>query len=164
MAAVSGEGTRQPAGTAWRRGGFLPLALLAAALLAPGCSKGPVKYPEVRARDAEVVVSLDGVEAGSGRFLTYRAAEGKRVDFFVYRDSAGGAHAVLDACRTCYRWKKGYVRVGDEVVCVKCDMRFKIDGLAQGSGSCVPIQVRSTRRGGSLVIPAAELEAGARYF
>ena len=43
-------------------------------------------------------------------------------------------HAVLDACRTCYRWKKGYALDGREVVCLKCDMRFKLDSLAQGPG------------------------------
>lgn len=144
---------------------MLPLALLAASLLlASGCSGKPAKYPEARARGAEVVVSLDDVGAGSGRFFTYRAAGGTLVDFFVYRDSAGAAHAVLDACRTCYRWKKGYVQDGDEVVCVKCDMRFELDGLARGSGSCVPIQLRSELRGESLIIPAAELESGAKYF
>ena len=47
---------------------------------------------------------------------------------------------MLDACRTCYRWKKGYVLAGKEVVCLKCDMRFKLDSLAQGTGSCVPVR------------------------
>ena len=55
-------------------------------------------------------------------------------------------HAVLDACRTCYRWKKGYVLDGKEVVCLKCDMRFKLDGLAQGTGSCVPIALKTEQR------------------
>jgi len=72
--------------------------------------------------------------------------------------------AVLDACRTCYRWKKGYVLDGKEVVCLKCDMRFKLDSLAQGTGSCVPVALNTEQRGGILIIPVTELEAGARFF
>ena len=128
------------------------------------CAREAAKYPEVRARDGFVTADASGIASESGRFFTYRADGGKRVDFFVYRDSAGAPHAVLDACRTCYRWKKGYLLDGNEVVCVKCDMRFKLDALAQGTGSCVPIQVKSELRGNSLIIPVSELEAGARYF
>lgn len=150
------------------RTGLRAVALVALGLLLEGavggCDRDTAKYPEMRARDASVVVDLSGIGAGSGRFLTYRSRTGKKVDFFVYRESSGVPHAVLDACRTCYRWKKGYALDGTEVVCLKCDMRFKLDGLAQGTGSCVPIAVTAEQRGDTLRIPAAELEAGARYF
>jgi len=43
-------------------------------------------------------------------------------------------------------------------------MRFKLDSLTQGTGSCVPIGLNSQQRGETLAIPAAELEAGARFF
>lgn len=142
------------------------LPLLALLLLAhgPGCSGNNAKYPEIRARDGVVSVALEGLAPGAARFHTYRSPSGKKVDFFVYRDSAGEPHAVLDACRTCYRWKMGYVLDGGEVVCLKCEMRFKMDSLAQGSGSCVPIAVKSAAREAVLEIPVAELEAGARFF
>lgn len=149
--------------TAMRRSRGLALAAVLLATLA-GCSREEAKYPEVRARGGEVVVDLAGIGSGSGRFFTYRAGGGKRVDFLVYRQSSGAPHAVLDACRTCYRWRKGYLLSRGEVVCIKCDMVFKLDDLAQGTGSCVPIQVQAEHRGETLVIPAAELEAGARYF
>lgn len=144
---------------------FLALALFASLQgTGAGCARDTPKYPEVHTRDGVVTVELAGIGAGGGRFHSYRSASGKMVDLLVYRDSAGAPHAVLDACRTCYRWKKGYLLDGPEVVCVKCDMRFKLDGLAQGTGSCVPIQLTSEPRGTSLAIPAPELEAGARYF
>ena len=129
-----------------------------------GCAREKTKYPEIRVREAGVSVELAGIGAGSGRFHTYRSGSGKLVDFFVYRESSGVPHAVLDACRTCYRWKKGYVLEGDVVVCLKCDMRFKLDGLAQGAGSCVPIHVRTERHADTLIVPVSELEAGARFF
>lgn len=129
-----------------------------------GCSGKVARYPEVRALDGAVTIDLISVGPGSGRFLTYRSGSGKRVDFFVYRDSSGAPHAVLDACRTCYRWKKGYVVDGNEIVCRKCDMRFKLDDLAQGIGSCVPVALETLRQGDTLSIPVAGLEAGARFF
>ena len=130
----------------------------------PGCSRNKPKYPEVSARAGVVTVDMSGIGAESGRFHTYRSSSGKWIDLFVYRESPGVPHAVLDACRTCYRWKKGYVLVGKEVVCLKCDMRFKLDSLAQGTGSCVPVALTSEQRGDMMIIPVAELEAGARFF
>ena len=129
-----------------------------------GCARNTSKYEELRARDGSVAVDLSGIGAESGRFHTYRADSGKKVNFFVYRESSGVSHAVLDACRTCYRWKKGYVLDGKEVVCLKCDMRFKLDSLAQGAGSCVPIVLTAEQRGSTMIVPVAELEAGARFF
>ena len=129
-----------------------------------GCSQETAKYPEVHARDGVITVDLAGIGAESGRFHTYRSNSGKKVDFFIYRESSGVPRAVLDACRTCFRWKKGYALEGKEVVCIKCDMRFKLDSLAQGTGSCVPVALKAESRGDTLVIPVSELEAGARFF
>lgn len=129
-----------------------------------GCARDAAKYPELSARDGIVAIDLSGIGPASGRFQTFRSDTGRLVDFFVFRESTGTPHAVLDACRTCYRWKMGYAIDRDEVVCLKCDMRFKLDGLAAGSGSCVPISLRAEQRGETLVVPAAELEAGARFF
>jgi len=129
-----------------------------------GCARDTTKYAELRARDESLTIDLAGIGAESGRFYTFRSSSGKKVDFFSYRESSGAPHAVLDACRTCYRWKKGYLLDGKEVVCLKCDMRFKLDGLAQGTGSCVPVALKTEQRGDTLIIPVAELEAGARFF
>lgn len=151
-----------------RSRGFRPLLLLALALLphgtGAGCAGNSPKYPELLPRDGFVRVELSGIGAPGGRFHTYRSTSGTRVNFLVYREPSGAAHAVLDACRTCYRWKKGYVLDGTEVVCLKCAMRFKLDSLAQGSGSCVPVALRTELEGTALVIPVAELESGARFF
>jgi uncharacterized membrane protein len=143
------------------------LLLVLAALLhgtGAGCSRNKAKYPEVIPRNEVVAVELSSIGAESGHFHTFRSSSGKLVDFFVYRESSGTPHAVLDACRTCYRWRKGYVLEGKEVVCLKCDMRFKLDSLAQGSGSCVPVALKIEQREETLIIPVTELDAGARYF
>ena len=129
-----------------------------------GCSRNSAKYAELLPRDGVVSVDLSDIGAERGHFHTYRSRSGKKVDFFVYRDRAGAPHAVLDACRTCYRWRKGYVLSGKEVVCLKCDMRFTLDNLAGGSGSCVPIALKGEEQGQSFRIPVDQLEAGASFF
>jgi uncharacterized membrane protein len=132
--------------------------------LLPECSRNRTKYPELTARAGVVTVDLAGIAAGSGRFHSYRSRSGKNVDLFVYREDSGVPHAVLDACRTCYRWKKGYVLDGKEVVCLKCDLRFSLERLAHGTGSCVPIALATEQRGDTLAIAAAELEGATRFF
>jgi len=129
-----------------------------------GCARDKTKHPEMHARDGSVTVDLSAIVPESGRFHTYRSNSGKKIDFFVYRENSGVPHAVLDACRTCYRWKKGYALEGKEVVCIKCDMRFKLDSLAQGTGSCIPIHLKTEQHGDTLIIPVTELEAGVRFF
>jgi uncharacterized membrane protein len=141
----------------------LLLAILLQSVGGSGCGNR-AKYPELIPGNGVVAVDLAGIGAGSGRFHTYRSTSGKRIDLFVYRESSGMARAVLDACKTCYRWKKGYVVAGGEIVCIKCDMRFQLHDLARGSGSCIPIALTSEQEGASLKIPVAELEAGARFF
>lgn len=129
-----------------------------------GCDGRKTKYPEQVAENGVVSVDLSIIGRSYGQFYTYRAATGKKVDFFVYRESSGEPHAVLDACKTCFRWKQGYRLQGAEVVCLKCDMRFKLDDLAHGTGSCVPILVQTVQRGDTMVLPVSELEAGSRFF
>jgi len=138
------------------------VALLQAVCI--GCARDTPKYPEMLPRDGSVTIDLSGIGPENGRFHTYRSNSGKKVNFFVYRERSGVPHAVLDACRTCYRWKKGYILDGKEVVCLKCDMRFKLEGLAQGTGSCVPVTLTTEQRGEALIIPVRELEAGVRFF
>lgn len=149
---------------AWRRA---LLAWVLAVLLAGGgggCARRTSKYPELVPRDGVVSVDLAAIGAGSGQFRAYRTGSAKLVNFFVYRDSGGVPHAVLDACRTCFRWRKGYALEGSSVVCLKCDMHFNLDNLPAGTGSCVPIELKTEREGESLRIPVAALEAGAKYF
>ncbi|HEY5998142.1 MAG TPA: Fe-S-containing protein, partial [bacterium] len=140
-------------------------AALAAILAAAGaCAPAGAKYPEVRAVDGTVSLEAADVAAGSVRFFTFRDDAGRAADFFIYRDSGGTVRAAFDACRTCARWKKGYRLEGGKMVCIKCGMRFELDTLPTGIGSCVPVAVPVERTGGRLVIAAKALEEGERYF
>jgi uncharacterized membrane protein len=130
-----------------------------------GCGRQPnTVYPVLQEKGGLIRVDISAMSTSSCRFFTYPSRSGRNVDYLVYKDSAGTARVTLDACRTCYRWRRGYRLEGEEVVCVKCDMRFPLDGLAEGTGSCVPIKVPAAIEGGTLVISASDLEEGARYF
>jgi uncharacterized membrane protein len=148
---------RRDRSAAWR-------AALAALALLGGCSVRDRGYPVVTPEHGVVPVPLSGIGAGEGRFFAYRAPGGGRAEYLVYRESDGTPRAVLNACRECARWKKGYALEGGSVVCLKCGMRFKIDALAAGTGSCVPIALPATRDGDRILIPVADLEAGTRNF
>lgn len=141
-------------------------ALLATALLlSTGCERMTQSvYPVLTPEEGVIRVDLSVIDNNSGSFFTYPSSSGRNVDYFVYKDSSGTARVVLDACRTCYRWRKGYRLEGDRVVCRKCDMEFSLDVLHQGTGSCIPIRIRSTREDDTLTIPVTELDDGAKYF
>jgi uncharacterized membrane protein len=139
--------------------------LAVAVLLSAGCGRPDQgAYPVLPQEKGMIRVDISDIGNGDGSFFTYPSSSGRNVDYFVYKDSSGTAMGVLDACRTCYRWRKGYRLEGNRVVCRKCDMEFPLDGLAQGIGSCVPIGIRSSTEEETLTIPVTELEAGAKYF
>lgn len=180
LRAVRGKGTF-PVPEACRSGGHGPLSGLGAsrrcslALLAmsvaaalffsTGCgSPRHGVYPVLQEEGGLIRVDLSLIESNSGRFFTYLSPSGRNVDFFVYKDSSGSPRAVLDACRSCYRWKRGYRLEEDHVVCSKCDLRFPLDGLAEGTGACIPIGLPGIREGGTFVISVSDLKAGEKYF
>ena len=142
--------------------------ILTAALMVlswAGCGSGiPEGDSRVRSDGDVVRVSLGEIGEKRGDYFNYTTSSGTRVDFLVYRETSGSYRAVFDACRKCYRWRKGYVIDGDAAVCRKCGERHDLDGLREGRGSCVPIALPSNHEKDSLVIPVSELEAGARYF
>jgi uncharacterized membrane protein len=141
-------------------------ALIVAGLgILSGCGRQPISvYPVLQEKGGLIRVDISGMSDSSCRFYTYPSRSGRNVDYLVYKDNAGTAQVALDACRTCYRWRRGYRLEGEEVACAKCGTRFPLDGLAEGTGSCVPIKVPAAIEGGTLVISSSDLEEGARYF
>ena len=146
---------------------FAPAVICLAAIAVAavwGCARGGTKYPEVRALDGAVSVVTADLPAGSARFFTFRDRTGRTADFFVYRESGGTARAALDACRTCARFRKGYRLESGRMLCIYCGMRFEIDALATGSGSCIPIALPVEHASDRVHIAAEALEEGVRYF
>lgn len=128
------------------------------------CSRGP-DYPRVVAEDGRVRLPLAEVGDGGVHFFTYVAAGGEPVTFLVRTDGDGVVRTHLDACFSCYRYRRGFVVEGERIVCRAC--RYAYD-LAEAEwhyiGACAPIPLPSSVRGGELVIERARLERAARFF
>jgi uncharacterized membrane protein len=141
-------------------------ALIVAGLsLLTGCGQSPISvYPVPPVKGGLIRIDISAMSSSSCRFFSYPSRSGRNVDYLVYKNSAGTARVTLDACRTCYRWRRGYRLEGEGLVCARCGTRFSLDGLAEGTGSCVLIKVPAAIEGDTLVISASDLEAGARYF
>ena len=116
------------------------------------------------ARAEFINIPVAEVDNGKAKFYSYKAANGREVKFFVMKSSDGVYRAALDSCDECYRAKKGYVQVGDQMVCRKCGQSFPSALINEVSGGCNPVPVERTITDGKLIIAARTLESGAAYF
>ena len=129
-----------------------------------GCSRqAPVHQIVVPEGDA-IRITLDAVTDGDVHFFTY-PCEGKNINFFVRTDGTGRLRAHFDACYSCFKYKLGYVREDNQVVCVACRIGYDLyDAVWDYVGACVPISLNSRISGERLVIKRIWLEKGAKFF
>lgn len=138
--------------------------LLAAFLVTAGCSPGPPEYQEVRADGGVVRIVRDAVADGRVHFFTYKH-HGANVNFIVRTDGNGMLHTHFDACFSCYRYKRGFVVEGPDLVCRACRYAYRIsDEVWDLIGACAPITFHFSDDGNSLVIERSVLEKGSRFF
>ncbi len=50
------------------------------------------------------------------------------------------------------------------MTCNKCDKSFRVSGVNDGSGGCMPVPLAHTVAGDQLVLAEADILAGWRYF
>ena len=95
-----------------------------------------------------------------------RTAGGATVPFFAVRDASGRVHVALDACQACAVAKKGYVQAGDAMKCRNCGMTFPVAQITEmgDRGGCHPILLPATASGDAIVVEAADVAAGAKWF
>ena len=111
-------------------------------------------------------VRLAAAEVADGqvRFFTFRH-DGRNVNFLVRTDRGGALRVHLDACFSCYRYRRGFVVEGSDLLCIACRYTYPIaDEVWDFQGACAPIPIRATVGGGELAIERAVLEKAARYF
>lgn len=91
---------------------------------------------------------------------------GVTVRYFAVRGSDGAVRTAFDACEVCYRSRKGYTQVGNDVRCNNCGLSFNIDDLGtenQGKG-CWPAYLSNEVRDGKVFIKNSDLEGGSYLF
>ncbi|UCF67514.1 MAG: DUF2318 domain-containing protein [Acidobacteriota bacterium] len=139
-------------------------SLLVSWLLLQGCGPELPEYQIVEATGDVVRIARSTVADGEVHFFTFKHGD-KNVNFLVRTDGTGLLRAHLDACFSCYRYKRGYVVEGSDVVCIACRLSYRIDDDEWDYiGACAPIPLRSAVDGNSFIVSTAHLERAARYF
>lgn len=113
---------------------------------------------------AGVEISLADLEGGKARHYSWKAPDGKEIRFFAIKSSDGVVRAAFDACDVCWPERKGYRQDGDYMVCNNCGQRFASVRINEVKGGCNPSPLERRIEGTKLVITAADLQTGARYF
>ncbi len=150
----------QVAAAARTRGGSAPT--VAAASGSRNSARSPERTP-VTAEDGVVRLPTADFADGQARFYTYQGGA-KAISFFVLQGSDGALRAAYDACDVCYSFKKGYHQEDDVMVCNNCGNRFPSVRINVETGGCNPSPLKMQVQGDTIVIQAADIEAGARYF
>ncbi|MBG0777874.1 MAG: DUF2318 domain-containing protein [Desulfovibrionaceae bacterium] len=121
------------------------------------------KYERVAPENGVVRIDVSDVDDGRVHYFSY-ASQGKDVRFFVVRSHDGVIRAAFDACDVCWREGKGYAGDGEAVVCNNCGQRFAAQKINEVKGGCNPAPLRRVVDGGTVLIAAADIMEGARYF
>jgi len=153
-----------------KKRGFFPLVIAVLVVLAAAgivgwkvVGGGGGGYPLVAAEAGAVTIPVAQVSDGRAHFFSYRSGDAQ-VNFFVLKSRDGLLRAAFDACDVCYQAKKGYRQEGDVMVCNNCNQQFRSDLINEVKGGCNPAPLARTVEGERIVIAAADLAAGARYF
>ena len=80
------------------------------------------------------------------------------------KSSDGVARAAFDTCDVCFRERRGYRQVGDNMICNNCGRAFPSRDINVLQGGCNPAPIERTVEGDRLVLRASALEQGLVYF
>lgn len=109
-------------------------------------------------------IRIDDVQDGKLHRFAFVSSDGHRVRFFLinrYGPDHPRIGVVLDACMLC--GDDGYIQVGNEVLCVACNVRIHIPSIGNLAG-CNPIPLDHQVEGSVIRIADVDLEQGARFF
>ncbi|MDR1242283.1 MAG: DUF2318 domain-containing protein [Deltaproteobacteria bacterium] len=144
---------------------FLTLVfLLAAAAPAQGFFDffGP-SAESATAEDGLITLDVAGLKRGDARHYRFRDG-GAEVRFFVVRDAQGTVRVALDACEVCHDAGKGYRLERGAMLCLNCGRVFALSRIGVIVGGCNPHPLKFASDKESVILTAAELLAGAKYF
>ena len=132
--------------------------------LPAGCQRQAPQHSVLVPDGDRIAIRLAAVHDGGVHFFTYKHG-GKNINFFIRTDGTGKLQAHFDACYSCFKYKLGYVREGNQVVCIACRIGYNLDDVIWDYvGACAPISLRSRTAGDHLVIKRSLLEKGEKFF
>ncbi len=139
----------------------LVFILLFSILLLAACAKKPT-YPEAPVSDEAIIIDIKSLKEMSLVFYSLHYKD-KKIDFFVVKVNEE-VQSYFDACERCYPQKLGYRTDGEYVVCKACNVRYPIDSLKSGIGSCYPIVLKGRVEGNRYIIDKKDVIEGWRFF
>jgi len=137
------------------------LTAVAAAFLLLGCSKLP-EYKAPPQDGKHISISIKSLKDAEPEFFTVKV-EGKKINFFVVK-ILDRVESYFDACEKCYVYGKGYRHDSFSVTCRYCNVRYRVDSLKDGVGSCHPIPLKGERKGNKYIIATEDIKKGKKYF
>lgn len=137
--------------------------IVIAVALAVGAAAMRPRCTQVAGRDF-IGIPLRSLARGTVSFFCYRDNHGDRLRFILARDDQGKLHSVIDTCRQCGSFHKGYTASKDELICRLCGNRYKLNQIEVGKASCVPVGLAATERNGVVEVKVADLEQARASF
>jgi uncharacterized membrane protein len=137
-------------------------AVAAALLLYPSAPDGPALALAASADGA--ALPLADLADGRARHYDWTTDDGIRVRYFVLQSSDGVIRAAFDACDVCWPSGLGYEQDGDAMICRNCGSRFSSTRVGVVRGGCNPAPLETRIQDDRILIRAADLQQGRRYF
>lgn len=138
------------------------LAIVMMLLIAVISCKDKVSHPAPAVSGEDLIVDISSIEDSVPRFFRFTVS-GNVVTFFIVKNGER-IESYLNACKKCYSYKMGYRLDGSHVVCNYCNVRYPIDSLRQGIGSCHPLVLPGKRRGTAYHIKLSDIEEAVKFF
>jgi glutaredoxin len=99
------------------------------------------KGEEVVLESGKIAIDTSLIEGGAAKFFNALTDEGKRVYFFIVKDSGGTYRAAANGCQVCLGERKGFRQEGDEMVCNNCGTRYPLEKVGSEKGGCNPAPI-----------------------
>ena len=113
--------------------------------------------------NGEFVFDAQTLQDGRLHRYAYISDDGHKIRFFLLNKFSTHLSpvAVFDACSIC--GDMGYVKKGDELICIACNVRIFLPSVGK-MGGCNPIPMKFDFDGERVKIALSEILSGASYF
>jgi uncharacterized membrane protein len=125
---------------------------------------GSLAWAAPASQSAIVTYPVSTFNDGKARFYTYKTEDGATIRYFVLKSSDGVIRAAFDACDVCWPEDKGYAQKDDFMICKNCGKRFLSTKVNVITGGCNPSALNRAVQNENVVIQAADILKGKRFF
>jgi len=119
-------------------------------------------YMPLPVKEDRIVIDIERLQEKRPEFFSATIHK-KRIGFFILKIGES-VESYLDACMKCYPNRMGY-RAGDSYLeCRYCNVRYQVDSLKTGIGSCYPIPIQGRLKGREYIIDIDHLKEAEKFF